>query len=175
MMQITVNNGIVHKITDCPLTLEDMQRIKMASLSPVSNGYIDFIRDGRNVIGWTEKYNPSPVHQKGTAELFQLFCTHNAYLSWHGWVDLDPNPRNFFVDTNQTCDKGGLIPIKDMDITMICKFFVGMALYYPTSLIEKTMYLLAPALNTRDAKLISKAFTLTREKLNGCTDDLPDI
>lgn len=169
MMDITVKDTMVEKIPQVPLSDTDIVCIKMASMSPYSNGIVQFVEKNGIKIGWLEKYNPSPMIEKGTPDIFRIICRHNSYLSWYGYVDLDVNPCNFFADTLQTCDKGGVMSIPELDITMVCKFFVGMALYYDVRLIEKVMPLIAPSLFSKNAKLISKTFDLVDKKLDGFT------
>lgn len=143
-------------------------RLEVAAESPISNGILDFIYHKNQVVGWTEKKITPACYTKGTTEMFVLLCHHNEHLATNDCLDVDVNPGNF-SDQKQWFDKDGIIRLNEIDITTVCKYFVGMALYYDVRLIEKVMHILAPAILTKNAKLISKAFALTRERLNGFT------
>lgn len=139
-------------------------RLEVAAESPISNGILNFIYRQGQVVGWTEKKITPGCYTKGTTELFVLLCHHNEYLAQNGCLDVDVNPRNF-SDEKQWFDKDGIRMIDEIDVTMVCQYFVGMALYYDVRLIEKVMPLIAPVLLTRDQQKISEVFRLVRLKL----------
>lgn|SRR3990167_364656 len=164
MTQITTCENYIYKKPDkAPYDLKS--RIIAASNSPISNGFIDFVYSKGIVVGWTEPKVTPAYYGQGTTEMFVLLCHHNEYLSGEFYFDVDVNPGNF-SDENQWFDKDGIRRIDEIDVTMVCQYFVGMALYYDVRLIEKVMPLLAPVMLSQNPQRIGDVFRAVRLKLD---------
>lgn len=94
----------------------DMNRIRIAACSPVSNGLIAEILDRGIYVGWLEAYSRNRKYRyfENEKEIFKLVCKHNIYLSQLGYVDLDPATINFFKGSNKLFDKSCVFPISHL-------------------------------------------------------------
>ncbi len=93
---ITKDN-LVCKISKNFIFWNNKQRIKLASLSPISNGLVGFIYEEGKCLGWIEKFLNGKIFIlfENEIELFRLHCLHQIFLSRNGYFDLDPATINF--------------------------------------------------------------------------------
>ena len=114
--------NLICKISDPNREEKNKERIKIASLSPISNGLVGFVYDGGKCLGWVEKcLNGWPFgYFNNEIELFKLHCLHQIFLSRNGYFDLDPATLNFIRKTDKKIvnfDKGATHSIHIMDST----------------------------------------------------------
>jgi hypothetical protein len=90
-------------------------RIRLAALSPLSNGLLAMLYDNNKLVGWVEsKFNKEPYkYFENEKELFKKHLEHQIFLSRNGYLDIDSATINF-VNLNgidYLFDKNGVHPI----------------------------------------------------------------
>jgi len=144
----------------------DMNRIRIASCSPVSNGMIGEIYRGKVCVGWLENYSRRKKYRyfENEKELFKRVCQHNIFLSKLGYVDLDPATINFWKGSNKLFDKSCVFPIKSLIEESAGAFPLLFTQSYNTFSRDVGLQV-ASAIRTKDPVQVEKTF---RELLKLC-------
>ena len=137
----------------------DMNRIRIAACSPISNGMIGEIYDGGECVGWLEPYNKSRTYRyfQNEKNLFRRICIHNIFLSKLGYVDLDSATINFFKGSNLMFDKSCVFPIKHLKPKSINVFPILFKQSYK-SIPERFGYQVAAAIKTGNSVRVEQIF-----------------
>lgn len=144
----------------------DMNRIRVAAMSPISNGMIGEIWDQGNMVGWLESYSRERKYRyfENEKELFKKICIHNIFLSKLGYVDLDPATINFFKGSKLLFDKGCVFPISHLQEKSIDLFAVHLRQSYKT-INEKAVMKIVTAIKTNNPATVEKVFREVLERL----------
>lgn len=142
-------------------------RIRMASLSPISNGIAYDIYDGDQFVGWAEEYKPSQIYgyYENQKELFKLICLDGIFLARNGYYEHDCGSLNFFKDDNRMFDKGSVEPIFMIIPLAVHYYFVQYEQSY-NILTNSQKELLRTALLSKDSHKIEQAFKSIYDELN---------
>lgn len=130
--------------------------IKIASLSPISNGLTGFVYDGVKCVGWCEDKLEGRLleYKEKQTWIFKKICEHEVYLSRVGYFDLDTSMINF-ID-GFLFDKGAIIPISELSEDWIKKFEIMFRNSYDFT--DEFIARLVNALNTKDSKKIEDSY-----------------
>jgi len=143
-----------------------MLRIRMASVSPVSNGLIGEIFENDKYVGWMEKYERSKPYRyfENEHELFKFFCEHQIFLAKNGYVDMDCATINFFKGSNKLFDKSQVYPICDITERQMRNFMINLNQSFKTiTETEKEKMMLA--FQSGDSRIIQKTFEEIKDEL----------
>ena len=135
--------------------------IKIASLSPISNGLTGFVYDGEKCIGWIEdKLNGDLLQYKQKQRhVFKKICEHERFLARIGYFDIDMSMINF-IDM-KLFDKGAVIPISEITDDVIYKFEIMFRNSYDI-LDEEFIKKLKDIITSKDSQKIEKIYELAR-------------
>lgn len=133
--------------------------IKIASLSPISNGLTGFVYDGEKCVGWIEdKLNGKLLEYKHKQNLvFKKICEHGRFLARVGYFDIDTSMINF-IDM-KLFDKGAVIPISEITENIVNYFDTMLRNSYDI-LSDEFITRLKDAIITKDSKKIEDIYEL---------------
>jgi len=143
----------------------DMNRIRVAAMSPISNGMIGEIWDQGKMVGWLESYSRRRKYRyfENEKELFKKICIHNIFLSKLGYVDLDSATINFFKGSKLLFDKSSVFPISHLQEKSIDVFAVLLRQSYKT-INEEAVEKIVAAIKTNDPATVEQAFREVLER-----------
>lgn len=133
--------------------------IKIASLSPISNGLTGFVYDGDKCVGWCEDKLEGKLllYKEQQKIIFKKICEHGRFLARVGYWDIDTATINFI--NGFLFDKGAVIPISEIDEKMIGFFEIMLRNSYDI-LTDEYIAKLKEILNTKDSKKIEGMYEL---------------